>query len=61
MTNGDFYAVIRMLEVFAPADPFVTRLQIKLGELKEHFYPNNPQIGREMAEEVDRVEKMGAR
>lgn len=58
MSNGDFYAVIRMLEVFAPADPFVTQLQTKLAQVKEYFHGNNPQIGREMAEEVDRVEKM---
>lgn len=58
LSRGEFYAVIRMLEVFAPADPFITELQTKLGKLCSCIHPGNEAIGMEMAEKVARIENM---
>lgn len=58
MSRGEFYATIRMLEVFAPADPLITRLQTALGQLGDLLHTGNNCIGHEMAVEVDRLEKM---
>lgn len=58
MTYGEIYAAIRILEVFAPADPLVSRVQTKLGDVARHFHGTMNQIGEQMAMDVDRVEKM---
>ncbi len=58
ISYGEIYAALRMLEVFAPADPLVTRVQVGLGKVASHFHGGLNQIGHEMAVDVDRVEKL---
>ena len=58
MTYGEIYAAIRMLEVFAPADPLVTKVQSGLGKVALHFYGGLNQIDEQMAMDVERIEKM---
>ena len=56
MTQDEFYAVTRLLEVFAPCDPYVTNLQVALFALRRRMHGDRFEVQPETAAKLDELE-----